>query len=42
MSAPSAAHPVSWSAVREQVYMVFPNDLNSNDAVHFIAPAPAT
>jgi len=28
-----AARPVSWSAVREQVYMVFPNDLNSNDTV---------
>lgn len=25
--------PVSYSAVREQVYMVFPNDLNSNDTV---------
>ncbi|MGH8444855.1 MAG: acyl-CoA thioesterase [Solimonas sp.] len=24
---------VSYSAVREQVYMVFPNDLNSNDTV---------
>lgn len=27
------AHPVSLSAVREQVYMVFPNDLNANDTV---------
>jgi len=25
--------PVGYSAVREQVYMVFPNDLNSNDTV---------
>jgi len=25
--------PVAYSAVREQVYMVFPNDLNSNDTV---------
>lgn len=25
--------PVSYSAVREQVYLVFPNDLNSNDTV---------
>lgn len=25
--------PVSHSAVREQVYMIFPNDLNSNDTV---------
>lgn len=25
--------PVSYSAVQEQVYMVFPNDLNSNDTV---------
>lgn len=32
MSAP-AARPVAYSAVREQVYMVFPNDLNSNDTV---------
>ncbi|MEK6807049.1 MAG: acyl-CoA thioesterase [Pseudomonadota bacterium] len=28
-----APRPVSYSAVREQVYMVFPNDLNSNDTV---------
>lgn len=28
-----APKPVSYSAVREQVYMVFPNDLNSNDTV---------
>ena len=28
-----AARPVAYSAVREQVYMVFPNDLNSNDTV---------
>jgi acyl-CoA hydrolase len=27
------ARPVAYSAVREQVYMVFPNDLNSNDTV---------
>lgn len=27
------AHPVSYSAAREQVYMVFPNDLNANDTV---------
>lgn len=33
MSGLPAARPVSWSAVREQVYMVFPNDLNSNDTV---------
>lgn len=33
MSTAPAARPVSWSAVREQVYMVFPNDLNSNDTV---------
>lgn len=33
MSGPVASRPVSWSAVREQVYMVFPNDLNSNDTV---------
>lgn len=32
MSGP-AARPVAYSAVREQVYMVFPNDLNSNDTV---------
>ena len=25
--------PVSYSAVKEQVYMVFPNDLNANDTV---------
>lgn len=31
--APAASRPVSYSAVREQVYMVFPNDLNSNDTV---------
>ncbi len=28
-----AERPVSYSAVREQVYMVFPNDLNSNNTV---------
>ncbi|GAC1620183.1 MAG: acyl-CoA thioesterase [Nevskia sp.] len=28
-----AARPVALSAVHEQVYMVFPNDLNSNDTV---------
>ena len=33
MSAAPAARAVSYSAVREQVYMVFPNDLNSNDTV---------
>ncbi len=27
------ARPVALSAVREQVYMVFPNDLNGNDTV---------
>jgi acyl-CoA hydrolase len=27
------SRPVSYSAVREQAYMVFPNDLNSNDTV---------
>lgn len=32
-TAPPPARPVSYSAVREQVYMVFPNDLNSNDTV---------
>ncbi|SEQ53638.1 Acyl-CoA hydrolase [Solimonas aquatica] len=26
-------HTVDYSAVREQVYMVFPNDLNANDTV---------
>jgi len=30
---PVPARPVSYSAVREQVYLVFPNDLNSNDTV---------
>ncbi len=30
---PLSPRPVSYSAVREQVYMVFPNDLNSNDTV---------
>jgi acyl-CoA hydrolase len=30
---PLAPRPVSYSAVREQVYMVFPNDLNANDTV---------
>jgi acyl-CoA hydrolase len=30
---PLPARPVSFSAVREQVYMVFPNDLNANDTV---------
>lgn len=29
----ATVHPVSYSAVREQVYMVFPNDLNANDTV---------
>ena len=31
--APARGWPVAYSAVREQVYMVFPNDLNSNDTV---------
>ena len=31
--APPAPRPVAYSAVREQVYMVFPNDLNPNDTV---------
>lgn len=31
-SSPSS-RPVSYSAIREQVYMVFPNDLNANDTV---------
>lgn len=31
--AASAARTAAASAVREQVYMVFPNDLNSNDTV---------
>lgn len=31
--APLPARPVALSAVREQVYMVFPNDLNANDTV---------
>ena len=30
---PPAPRTVAYSAVREQVYMVFPNDLNSNDTV---------
>ena len=35
MSTPAALVPraIAYSAVREQVYMVFPNDLNSNDTV---------
>ena len=33
MSDLSTHRPVSFSAVREQVYMIFPNDLNSNDTV---------
>lgn len=34
MSPPTAeARTVAYSAVREQVYMVFPNDLNSNNTV---------
>ena len=33
MSPALPARPVAYSAVREQVYMVFPNDLNSNDTV---------
>ena len=28
-----ASRPASYSAIREQVYMVFPNDLNANDTV---------
>ncbi len=31
--APARGWPVAYSAVREQVYMVFPNDLNPNDTV---------
>jgi len=31
--APQAARTVAFSAVRDQVYMVFPNDLNSNETV---------
>ncbi len=27
------SRPVAYSAIREQVYMVFPNDLNANDTV---------
>ncbi len=30
---PARGWPVTYSAVREQVYMVFPNDLNPNDTV---------
>ena len=30
---PRSARPVSYSAVRDQVHMVFPNDLNANDTV---------
>lgn len=30
---PNIALPVSYSLVSEQVYMVFPNDLNANDTV---------
>ena len=30
---PLPGRPVSYSAVREQVYMVFPNDLNARDTV---------
>ncbi len=30
---PLAPKPVAASAVREQVYLIFPNDLNSNDTV---------
>lgn len=33
MTQPTPAKPVAYSAVREQVYMVFPNDLNSNNTV---------
>ena len=29
----SASKTVAMSTVREQVYMVFPNDLNANDTV---------
>lgn len=32
-AAPMPPRTVAFSAVREQVYMVFPNDLNSNDTV---------
>jgi acyl-CoA hydrolase len=30
---PRSSRPVSYSAVRDQVHMVFPNDLNANDTV---------
>ena len=30
---PRSARTVSYSAVRDQVHMVFPNDLNANDTV---------
>lgn len=33
MTSQPPAHPVTYSAVCEQVYMVFPNDLNANDTV---------
>lgn len=33
MSAEALPRTVAYSAVREQVYLVFPNDLNSNDTV---------
>lgn len=33
MTAPNSTHTVAYSAVRDQVYLVFPNDLNSNDTV---------
>ena len=32
-SPPRASRAVAYSAVREQVHMVFPNDLNANDTV---------
>lgn len=33
LAASTATRSVSFSAVREQVYMIFPNDLNSNETV---------
>lgn len=33
MSLPMVARPASASAVQEQAYLIFPNDLNSNDTV---------
>ena len=33
MTSVPSAHPVSFSALREQAYLVFPNDLNARDTV---------